>query len=100
MKTAVPIAALILLPAVPAQAQFTNGGGAVPFQQGLSTLLNWAFIAGVAIALFCFILGCVLLYMRNLIGFVSCLLGVAIGGALMANAQTLVSSLTGLQGTF
>jgi hypothetical protein len=84
----------------PAMAQFAGGGGAVPFQQGMSTVLNWAFVAGVAIALFSFILACVFLFMRNLIGFAGGVLGVVIGGALMANAQTIVQTLTGLTGTF
>ena len=38
--------------------------------------------------------------MRNLIGFAGGVLGVVIGGALMANAQTLVQSLTGLTSAF
>ena len=99
---------LILLAAVgfvmalatdPALAQFA-GGAAAPFQQGMSTVLNWAFIAGVAIALFSFLFACVSLFMRNLIGFAGGVLGVVIGGALMANAPALVQSLTGLNTPF
>ena len=36
------------LAADPALAQFAGGGADAPFQQGMSTVLNWAFIAGVA----------------------------------------------------
>ena len=88
------------LAADPALAQFAGGGATAPFQQGMSTVLNWAFIAGVAVALFSFLFACVSLFMRNLIGFAGGVLGVVIGGALMANAQTLVQSLTGLTSTF
>ena len=93
--------AVVAVTADPALAQFAGGGGAAaPFQQGMSTLLNWAFIAGVLIALVCFIMACVFLFMRNIIGFAGGVLGVVIGGALMANADTVVSSLTGLQTVF
>jgi hypothetical protein len=88
------------LAADPALAQFAGGGGDAPFRQGMSTMLNWAFIAGVAIALFSFLLACVFLFMRNLIGFAGGVLGVVIGGALMANAPALVQSLTGLNTPF
>ena len=73
-----------VLAAGPALAQFAGGGAAAPFQQGMSTVLNWAFIAGVAVALFSFLFACVSLFMRNLIGFAGGVLGVVIGGALMA----------------
>lgn len=97
--TAAAVVTVIALAADPALAQFTGGaGGAAPFRQGMSTLLNWAFLAGVAIALFSFIMACVFLFMRNLIGFAGGVLGVVVGGALMANAQTIVQSLTGLKG--
>jgi hypothetical protein len=89
-----------VLAAGPALAQFAGSGGDAPFRQGMSTVLNWAFIAGVAIALFSFLFACVSLFMRNLIGFAGGVLGVVIGGALMANAQTLVQSLTGLTSAF
>jgi hypothetical protein len=88
------------LAADPALAQFAGGGATAPLQQGMSTVLNWAFIAGVAVALFSFLFACVSLFMRNLIGFAGGVLGVVIGGALMANAQTLVQSLTGLTSAF
>lgn len=93
--------AAVALAADPALAQVGFGGGAAaPFRQGMSTVLNWAFIAGVAIALFAFLFACVALFMRNLIGFAGGVLGVVIGGALMANAQTLVQALTGLTTAF
>jgi hypothetical protein len=88
------------LAAGPALAQFAGSGGDTPFRQGMSTVLNWAFIAGVAIALFSFLFACVSLFMRNLIGFAGGVLGVVIGGALMANAPALVQSLTGLNTPF
>src|SRR4051794_24718165 len=91
------VAALL---ADPALAQFAGGGGDAPFRQGMSTVLNWAFIAGIAVALFSFIFACVSLFMRNLIGFAGGVAGVVIGGALMANAQTIVQTLTGLTGVF
>lgn len=103
MRKALVFAAVGLVAALaadPALAQFAGGGGAVPFQTGMSTVLNWAFVAGVAIALFSFILACVFLFMRNLIGFAGGVLGVVIGGALMANAATIVTSLTGLTSAF
>ncbi|QQP94022.1 hypothetical protein IGS68_34840 (plasmid) [Skermanella sp. TT6] len=93
------LATLIVTAADPALAQF-NGGGDVPFQQGMSTVLNWAFVAGIAVALFSFILACVFLFMRNLIGFAGGVLGVLIGGALMANAPTIVQGLTNLSSPF
>jgi hypothetical protein len=93
------VGSVTALAADPALAQFA-GGAAAPFQQGMSTVLNWAFIAGVAVALFSFLFACVSLFMRNLIGFAGGVLGVVIGGALMANAQTLVQSLTGLTSAF
>lgn len=98
--TAVLAIAVIVVAADPALAQFAGGGGVAPFRQGMSTVLNWAFIAGVAIALFSFLLACIFLFMRNLVGFAGGVLGVVIGGALMANAQTLVQSLTGLTTAF
>jgi hypothetical protein len=94
------VGSVTALVADPALAQFAGGGAAAPFQQGMSTVLNWAFIAGVAVALFSFLFACVSLFMRNLIGFAGGVLGVVIGGALMANAQTLVQSLTGLTSAF
>src|SRR5690349_15747908 len=88
------LALTIVLAADSALAQFAGGGGAdAPFQQGMGTLLNWAFIAGVVIALGSFIMACTFLFMRNLMGFAGGVLGVVVGGALMANASTIVSSL-------
>lgn len=103
MRNAYPsvtIGLIAVLATAPALAQFAGGGTAAPFQQGMSTVLNWAFVAGVAIALFSFLLACVFLFMRNLIGFAGGVLGVVIGGAMMANAPTLVQSLTGLTSAF
>ena len=86
---------------VPALAQFAGGGGDdVPFQEGLGTLLNWAFVAGVVVALGAFIMACVGLFMRNLMAFAGGVLGVVIGGALMANAADVVNALTGLDSIF
>ena len=84
----------------PALAQFTGGGAAPEFQKGLSTLLWWVFVAGVFIAIASFIMACVFLFMRNLMGFAGGVLGVVIGGALMAKAPTVVNALTNLQSVF
>jgi type IV secretion system protein TrbC len=91
---------LILLAADPALAQFSAGGAAPEFQKGLSSLLWWVFVAGVFIAIVSFIAACIFLFMRNLMGFAGGVLGVAIGGALMAKAPTVVNGLTGLQSIF
>jgi hypothetical protein len=95
--------AVALVAAVdPALAQFSGGGsGATPeFQKGLSTLLWWVFVAGVFIAIASFIAACAFLFMRNLMGFAGGVVGVVIGGALMAKAPTVVNALTGLQSIF
>jgi hypothetical protein len=93
----VSIAAVAILAAEPALAQFSGGGGDAPFRQGLNTALNWVFIIGVAVALFGFIGACVALFMRNIPGFAGGVLAVIVGGALLANAPTIMQSLTGLQ---
>lgn len=87
---------IVLAAADPAMAQFT-GGGAVPFRTGLNTALNWVYIVAVAVALFGFIGACIAIFMRNIIGFAGGVLAVIVGGALLANAGTLVQSLTGLR---
>lgn len=97
---AVAFAVAVTAAASPALAQFGGSTADAPFTEGLGTLLNWAFIAGVVIALGSFIMACVFLLMRNLIGFAGGVVGVVIGGALMANAADLVSSLTGLESIF
>jgi hypothetical protein len=106
---ALAFALAVALAASPALAQFAGGGGGdVPFQAGLGTLLNWAFVAGVVVALGAFIMACIGLFMRNLMAFaggvlgvvIGGVLGVVIGGALMANASDVVSALTGLQAIF
>jgi hypothetical protein len=89
-----------LLMADPALAQFTGGGAAPEFQKGLSTLLWWVFVAGVFVAIASFIFACVALFTRNLMGFAGGVLGVVIGGALMAKAPTVVTALTNLQSIF
>ena len=99
--TCAAIALVVVMAADPALAQFSGGGGGdAPFRQGIGTILNWAFIAGVAIALASFIMACAFLFMRNLMGFAGGVLGVVIGGAMMAKAPQIVSSLTGLQSIF
>ena len=88
---------IALVAADPALAQFTGGGTAAPFRQGLNTALNWVYIVAVAVALFGFIGACIAIFMRNIIGFAGGVLAVIVGGALLANAGTLVQSLTGLR---
>lgn len=96
----VSLAALLVCAAAdPALAQF-SGGGDVPFKQGMTTVLNWVFFVGVVIALASFIGACIFLFMRNLMGFAGGVLGVVVGGALMANAPTIVNKLTTLQTGF
>ena len=97
---ALAFALAVVAAADPALAQFAGGGADAPFQEGLGTLLNWAFVAGVVIALGSFVMACAFLFMRNLMGFAGGVLGVVVGGALMANASTIVSSLTGLTSVF
>lgn len=87
---------IVLAAADPALAQFT-GTGTVPFRTGLNTALNWVYIIAVAVALFGFIGACIAIFMRNIIGFAGGVLAVIVGGALLANAGTLVQSLTGLK---
>jgi hypothetical protein len=56
------------LAADPALAQSADGGGDARFGQGMGAVLNWAFGAGVAAALFTlfsFPPACVFLFMRN-----------------------------------
>jgi hypothetical protein len=96
IATVVSVAAIVALAADPALAQF-SGGGDAPFRQGLNTALNWVFIIGVAVALFGFIGACIAIFMRNVIGFAGGVLAVIVGGALLANAPTIMQSLTGLQ---
>jgi hypothetical protein len=93
-------AVLILAATDPAMAQFASPGGAPEFQKGLSTLLWWVFVFGVFVAIASFIAACIFIYMRNLMGFAGGVLGVLIGGALMAKAPTVVNGLTGLQNIF
>lgn len=82
----------------PALAQF-QGGGAVPFRAGMNTFLNWVFVVGIVIALISFLAACIFLFMRNIMGFAGGVLGVIVGGALMANAPAIVTSLTTLRTT-
>lgn len=98
-RTGLATAALTLA-AGPALAQFAAGGAAPEFQKGLTDLLWWVFVAGVFIAVASFIVACVSLFMRNLLAFAGGVLGVVIGGALMAKAPTIVTNLTGLQSIF
>ena len=53
------------LAADPALAQSADGGGDARFGQGMGAVLNWAFGAGVAAALFSFPPACVIRFMRN-----------------------------------
>jgi hypothetical protein len=82
----------------PALAQFT-GGGDVPFRQGMNTILNWVFVVGIVIALASFIGACCFLFMRNIMGFCAGVLGVVVGGALMAKAPQIITALTTLRTT-
>lgn len=82
----------------PALAQFTVGGD-VPFRPGMNTVLNWVFVVGIVICIASFIAACVFLFFRNIMGFAGGVLGVVIGGALMAKAPTIITGLTGLRTT-
>ena len=98
---ALAFALAVATAAEPALAQFGGGGGTdAPFQEGLGTILNWAFITGVVVALGAFIMACVGLFTRNLMAFAGGVLGVVVGGALLANAEEVVTALTGLESIF
>jgi membrane protease YdiL (CAAX protease family) len=97
---ALAFALAVAAAADPALAQFSGGGADAPFQEGLGTLLNWVFIVGVVVALGAFLFACIMLFNRNLMGFAGGLLGVVVGGALMANAADIVNGLTGLENVF
>lgn len=89
--------AAVAVTADPALAQFA-GGGTAPFQTGLSTLLNWVYIVGVIVAVASLIFaGIALFAMRNAMLFAGSLLGLVVGGTLIAQAPEIVSALTGLQ---
>lgn len=93
------VALLVVAVANPAMAQFA-GGGDVPFRAGMSQVLNWVFFLGVVIALASFLGACIFLLMRNFMGFAGGVVGVVVGGALMAKAPAIVSKLTTLQTGF
>lgn len=89
--------AAVAIASDPAFAQFASGGASVPFKNGLNTGLNWVYIIAVAVAFFGFIGACVALFMRNIVVFAGGVLAVIVGGGLLANAQTVVTSLTGIR---
>jgi hypothetical protein len=77
--------------------QVTNGGGGdAPFATGITTGLNWVHFGGAAIAVAAFIIGCILLYMRNVLGAGAAFLFVVVGAAFMANANSIITQLTSL----
>lgn len=77
--------------------QVTNGGGAdAPFAPGVTTGLNWVFFLGAAVAVFSFLGGCFLLYLRNPMGAGAAFVLTVIGAAFMANANAILTTLTGL----
>ena len=77
--------------------QVTNGGGAdAPFSPGITTGLNWVFFLGAAVAVFSFLGGCFLLYLRNPMGAGAAFVLTVIGAAFMANANSILTTLTGL----
>ena len=82
----------------PAMAQFAGGAATAPFQTGLTTLLNWVYIVGVIVAIGSLIFAAIALFaMRNVMLFAGALLGLVVGGTLIAQAPEIVSALTGLQ---
>lgn len=101
MRTAWTLTLTVLIAVAatnPALAQFT-GGGEVPFRQGMNTFLNWVFVVGIVVALISFLAACIFLFMRNIMGFAGGVLGVIVGGALMAKAPQIVTALTSLRTT-
>lgn len=92
--TAALAIAVIVAAADPALAQFA--GTDPGFRQPLNTLLGWVLIIGAGVAVACFMFACFGLFMRNLLMFAGGVLGVVIGGVLMANAPQIVSGLTRL----
>lgn len=97
-KAAIAAAAAELVISGSALAQqITNGGGAdAPFAPGVVVGLNWVHFAGAAIAVVGFLAGCILLYMRNVMGAGAAFFFVIVGAAFMANANTIINRLSGL----
>jgi hypothetical protein len=95
--SAIEVAALAALasPALAQQIQ-NRGGGDAPFAKGITTGLNWVYFGGVAIALVGFIVGCALLANRNPFAAGAAFFFVVIGAALLANANAILTTLTGL----
>lgn len=97
--SAAAVEAVILgLMAGPALAQrsMNGGGGDAPFAPGITTGLSWVHFGAAAIAIAGFIIGCILLFMRNIMGAAAAFLFILIGGALLANADAILTRLTGL----
>ena len=97
-KIAVMAAAaeVVLASSAMAQQVTSGGGGDAPFAAGVVTGLNWVHFTGAAIAVVAFLVGCILLYMRNVMGAGAAFLFVVVGGAFMANANSIITTLTGL----
>ena len=97
-KVAVSAAAaeVVLTSSAMAQQIQNGGGGDAPFAAGVVTGLNWVHFAGAAIAVVGFLIGCILLYMRNVMGAGAAFFFVIVGAAFMANANTIINTLSGL----
>jgi hypothetical protein len=77
--------------------QVTSGaGGDAPFAPGVVTGLNWVHFLGAAIAVVAFLVGCILLFTRNVMGAGAAFLFVIVGAAFMANANSIITTLSGL----
>lgn len=98
LKASATEATILALMAGPAFAQrATNGGGGdAPFAEGVTTGLTWVHYGAAAIAIVAFIIGCILLFMRQIMGAAGAFFFVIIGGALLANADTILTRLTTL----
>lgn len=99
LVSAITTEALILgMLAGPALAQQTTngGGGDAPFAPGITTGLTWVHFMAAAIAVAGLVIGCIMLFMRQIMPAVGAFVFIVVGGALLANANTIITQLTGL----
>jgi hypothetical protein len=95
--SAIEVAALAAFASQALAQQIQNGGGGdAPFVQGVTTGLSWVHFGAAAIAIVAFLVGCVLLFNRNVFGAAAAFFFAIIGGALLANANSIMTTLTGL----
>lgn len=90
------LAEVVIVGSALAQQVQNGGGGDAPFAQGVGVGLNWVFFLGAAIAVFAFLAGCFLLYLRQVMAAGGAFLFVLVGAALMANSNAIITRLTGL----